>query len=184
MPLVEKPHVGVSSLPDRYWHDDEIDWPQLADDMAPGSDISGTVVTYGGHGIARSALALLFGDAFWTAAARRSIVFGPVDEPALSVLRLVRPAVAVDECLRTLSYGPGGERLSALHLLADLADASHLDLVPELLSDRDPDIQTWAAVLLRNILYSGDVDHRTTEVLIRQLERHPNQAVREVAENI
>ena len=97
---------------------------------------------------------------------------------------MVRPAAALDECRRVLLDGQPDERLNALHLLADLAEISEIDLVPELLRDHDPRIQIWAAVLLKNILFTCEVDPPDTELLIREMETHPNEGVRATAENI
>jgi hypothetical protein len=176
--------AGTSSLPGRYWRDDRLDWDQLAADAVPSSYIEGALMTRGGDAVARSALTLLLGEAFWTSTANHSILHGPVNEPTLSILRMVRPAAALDECRRVLLDGQPDERLNALHLLADLAEISEIDLVPELLRDHDPRIQIWAAVLLKNILFTCEVDPPDTELLIREMETHPNEGVRATAENI
>lgn len=76
-----------------------------------------------GTDVARSALILLMGDAAWEEAVDHYVSSQPGSELARSVLRLLKPRVAVERCLSIYREGTLPERRSAVELLRVIAGA-------------------------------------------------------------
>ena len=141
----------------------------------------GTGEFYGGTQVAQLAVAELIGDQAWREAVRDYVAGDDAAEMIHSVLRLIRPAAAEQECLRLWREGTGSERSCAIELLRVTARPQVLALVPEFLADPDEEVQAWGASVLDQLVWDEVVEPEQAEHCLELMESHPAQHIRELA---
>lgn len=145
---------------------------------------NGNGTFYGGTHVARYALTELLGDQAWRDAVGDYVAGADAAEMIRSVLQLVRPPVAAQECVRLWREGSRSERASAIELLRVVADPEVLALVPEFLADPDPDVQAWGAGIVDQMLCDRVVEDDQVESCLLLMEAHPADHIRELAASI
>jgi hypothetical protein len=141
----------------------------------------GADMFFGGTEVARLAVAELIGDQAWREAVRDYIAGDDAAEMIRSVLHLVRPLAAAQECLRLWREGTGSERRCAIELLRVTAHPQMLALVPEFLADPDEEVQAWGAGVVDQLVWDGMAEPEQAEHCLQAMESHPAQNVRERA---
>src|SRR5262245_34932900 len=120
--------------------DQWIDWKGLAEKLGTLREDGET----GGDHLARQAVVELLGEESMRNSVRYYVDYLRGFELARSVLWLLRPAVAREECYRIYKEDPDiDRRRAAIELLRVVADRTTLPLVEEFLGDPDPGIQNW-----------------------------------------
>lgn len=136
----------------------------------------------GGDHLAKAALADLLGEDELRRAVHHYVRRDPGAELVRSVLWLLRPRTAARECYRIFRGSPHlEERRAAVELLRVVGDAAALPWVEELLDDPDPEIQSWGAGLVDQLVWAELVDDDDIEPWIVRAEAHENEQVRRVA---
>jgi hypothetical protein len=138
----------------------------------------------GGTKVAQLALAELIGDQAWREAVRDYIAGDDAAEMICSVLRLVRPLAAAQECLRLWREGTGSERGCAIELLRVTAYPQALALVPEFLADPDEAVQGWGASVVDQLVWDEVAEPEQAEHCLQLMESHPAQHIRELAADV
>jgi HEAT repeat protein len=106
---------------------------------------------------------------------------------AESVLRIMRPTLAMKRCYEIYKTDPNSEKaISAVFLLASFADPTALPWIREFLDDRNRSIRWNALAVLRTILYGplADAAVATAMHLIAKAEQDSDPEIRERAKLI
>jgi hypothetical protein len=157
-----------------------VDWEQLSRDLGALSDDGHT--ESGGEETGARAIASILGRDTIESAVRYYVSGGAGFETVRSVLQLLRPREAMEECMRIHDESERREeRVSAIELLRSIGDRSALQWLDLLLKDSDPAVQQWAARLVDQLVMTGLMDQESAESWARRFEVHANADVREVA---
>ena len=160
-----------------------VDWQQLAQALGTVTEHDSGRQEDGGTAAARLALASILGPAVWRDAVDHYVAGRPGAELSRSVLRMVRPAAAVERCLELLNDKTAAveARRSAMELLRFIADGRSAHLVDELLQDEDPQVQVWAACMVDQLVWDDALPEGEARRLVDLCARHANEQVRERA---
>lgn len=157
-----------------------VDWEQLSRDLGLMGDDGHT--ESGGEETGSRAIVSILGRDAIEGAVGYYVKGGPGLETVRSVLQLLRPREAMEECMRIYREARSREeRVSAIELLRSIGDRSALEWLDQLLEDSDPAVQQWAARLIDQLAMNGLMDQESAEPWAQRFEAHANADVREVA---
>jgi HEAT repeat protein len=149
----------------------KVDWPDIALKIKAGS--------CGGTEFAQDAIAEIVGSEAITDAVKHYITFMDGSELVRSVLILLRPKVAMEYCMKIYREDDDAKRRhAAIELLRNIGDRRAFDWVPELLSDPDPTIQSWAASMVDQLIFSKFIESEDCVELFPTMREHQNSKVR------
>lgn len=155
-----------------------IDWEALARGLGTVGEDGET----GSTQLARQALEAIIGEDCLKDAVDYYISRGPGGELARSVLWHLHPWSAMRYCHEIFaSEHPVEDRRSAVELLRVVADERAAGWIREFLEDEDPEIQSWGAGVLDQLLWSRFVDREAVAPLLTLCLNHGNEAVVERA---
>ncbi len=158
-----------------------INWEQLGREL-------GTLRADGEHvgrDDARRAIERLIGEDRLRAAVDYYVVGGPGSELARHVLWQLRPWSAMQRCYDIYRTAADAEtKASSVELLRVVADRRALPWTAEFLADPNPGVQLWGAGLLDQLLWSHLIESAECADLLRTVQEHPNDQVRERGECI
>lgn len=141
----------------------------------------------GGTDLARLALNALLGDEELVMAVSHYIDFRPGAELVRSVLMLLRPFAAMQECYRVYceSSCPDERRLS-VGLLGDIADSAVLPWIDEFIDHDDLLVSSLWANVLDKLVYRGLLGDHESEVhaLLSRMDSHSSGKMSEYADEI
>ena len=108
-------------------------------------------------------------------------------ELARSVLSLLRPPEAMQECFRLYKEDAEVERRrTAVELLRVVADASVLPWIDDFLDDDDPEVRLWGVGVLDYLVFRDLVDGHEDAVhaLLGRIASADDEGVRQTGERI
>ena len=145
--------------------------------------VEGTSVSEsGGAGLAKKAILILLGNDPVIHAVDSYVARDLGSELARSVLRLLRPTVAMDRCYQIYkSSNDLWTRRWAAELLGGLATSHAVDRMKELLIDKDEHIQLVAASAVTSMILDEFVTEDEALDLVETLEKHPHKLVKQRA---
>jgi hypothetical protein len=167
-----------------------IDWEHLARTLGTvnlGGENNKDLVSAerGSSTLGRRALEQLIDSDVWASAVDHYVRGGLGSELVRSVLWLVHPWAAMQRCHDIVKSSDNVEaRRSAVELLRVVADERALPFIRQLLQDKDPITQVWAAKTMDQLLWSGLVDVAQCQDLLEVMKNHINETVRDVAAEI
>jgi hypothetical protein len=155
-----------------------IDWEGLSKSL--GLPLGGSEI--GGDHFARLAISELLGTRALTEAVDYFVHRGPGAELTRSVLRLLRPAAAIERCLYIYQSAADIDvRRASVELLRFIDDGRALPAIKRFLADSDETIQNWGASLLDQLLSSQLITLAEADECLCAAEQHENPAVRQIA---
>jgi len=157
---------------------DRIDWAHLAKsfESASGNTESGS------DDLARQVVAELLGPQTLIEAVDYYVHNRHGAELVRSVLRLLRPAVAIERCLALYADETNIDvRRASVELLRFIAGRQLLPAVKRFLEDPDETIQNWGVSLLDQLILDESIGVTEADEYLRVAERHPNPNVRQTA---
>jgi len=160
----------------------EIDWENLAARLGTLREGGGES---SGSDAAQRALEIIIGEDALRASVDYRLTCRRGSGLAQSVLEQIHPWSAMSYCHENFKSHPNIEtRRLAVALLKHVADRRALPWISEFLEDEDPQIQTWGACVLDQLLFSYLIEPEEAEDLLRKAEEHENEAVREQAASV
>ena len=150
----------------------KIDWAALAREVG---SIRTDGSEYGGSWAAEAALVDILGDDFIRDAVDLYLSGEPGYELARSVLNLLKPRVAMEQCLQLVGTEDEDDAMS---LLRACADRSVLQSLPQLFAN---DNANTRIMILDQLLFSGYVKDGEVKNLIDKALADPHEGVRELA---
>jgi hypothetical protein len=153
----------------------KIDWAALAREVG---SIRTDGSEYGGRWAAEAALVDILGDDVIRDAVDLYLSGEPGYELARSVLNLLKPRVAMEQCLQLVGTE---DEVDAMSLLRACADRSVLQSLPQLFANDNANTRCWAIMILDQLLFSGYVKDGEVKNLIDKALADPHEGVRELA---
>lgn len=162
-----------------------IDWEALARRLGTIVDQPNGRSESGGTDLAKAAVSTLLGEEEIRRAVAHYVGGRPGSELVRSVLWLLRPAAARDECYRIYRESSDPEtRIAAIELLRVVADASALHWLDEFLDDPLEGVALWGIGMLDQLVMADLVDAEAAEPWLVRAEVHRSEPVRERADFI
>jgi hypothetical protein len=148
-----------------------IDWDGLAANL--GS------ISHGSDRLAQRAIAEILGKELIIDAVEHYLTGSSGSELCRSVLSILRPEVGMNYCYELYREDTDPQRRrSAVELLPAISDERVLQWVPEFLNDSDPDVQTWGAGIIDQLMFSNFISKDGATEILSVMERHSNPGVR------
>ena len=162
-----------------------IDWQELAQKLGYITYEGSLRKESGGTKNARMALAEIVGDEALRDAVDYYVSGKPGDETARSVLWLLQPPCAMERCHEIFKLSQDQEERSvAINLLQVVADARVLAWVPEYLADPNTGVQIWGIGIVDQLSWSGNAEPEECLPIVEAALKHPNERVRERAQEV
>ena len=139
-----------------------------------------------GRDAARTALSDLLGEKEIRSAVRQYVNGCHGSELVFTVLRLLKPHAARDECLKIYYDECDSEkRVAAVELFRVVANAEALGTVPSFLQDGIPAVQVWGASVVDYLVLDGECrDAALLASCLQLMHDHSNPDVVETGERV
>jgi len=161
-------------VPPEKMSEGEIDWTEIARTL-------GTLHENGESGSsedAREAIAMILGPTHLHAAVDHYVSHKKGYELVRHVLWLLRPWSAMERCYEIYQNEEDPDvRREAIELLRVVADRRALPWIKGFLEDPDEGVQSWAAGIVDQLLWSSLVDPEDCDELLHLMANHSNRLV-------
>lgn len=162
-------------VPPEKMNEGEIDWTKIARTLGALDDDGRE---HGSSIDAREAIAMIIGPTHLRAAVDHYVTQKKGAELVRHVLWLLRPWSAMERCYEIYQTNDDPEtRCTAIELLRVVADRRALPWIKSFLEDTDEGVQSWAAGIVDQLLWSSLVDPEDCESLLQMMAIHSNQQV-------
>ncbi|WP_298863987.1 HEAT repeat domain-containing protein [uncultured Gimesia sp.] len=153
----------------------EIDWTELARTLGALDDDGRE---HGSSIDAREAIAMILGPTHLRNAVDHYVRHKKGGELVRNVLWLLRPWSAMERCYEIYQTDDDPEaRCTAIELLRVVADRRVLPWIKGFLEDSDKGVQSWAAGIVDQLLWSDLVDPEDCAELLQLMANHSNRLV-------
>jgi hypothetical protein len=155
----------------------QIDWERIARDFGAFTADEGE---FSSSYLAQRALDQIVGTAEWRAAVDHYVADRPGGQLARSVMWLVHPWPAMQRCHEIFCSDDDPEnRSTAVELLRVVADRRALPWIEQYLDDANSGVQTCAAGIVDQLLWSNLVEPEECIELLKKMSGHSNPEVQE-----
>lgn len=162
-----------------------VDWTALAERLGTITWTEGGHSELGGTNVAHRALVELLGEQLILGAVEHYLNYRPGSELARSVLRELRPPVAMERCLEIYrtSSDPEGVRAS-IELLRWIADAQALEWYPAFMQHEDHMVRCSAVRLIDQLWMSDEIEPEDAISRLQIAKTDNAEVVRSNAERV
>jgi HEAT repeat protein len=163
-----------------------IDWAALADQLGTITEVApGTLQESGGTQVAYDALIAILGEETIASAVAHYLALEPGFAVAYSILKLLRPPLAMEMCVSIFRAADDQElAASAIELLRVVADRRVLDWLPEVFASPNPMVRMWAIGMLDQLYMRSEIESEEGGVFVVPMLQDPEEMVRLQAQQV